>query len=45
MLLLLVVQLLQRHINNAAALEAPIILTEDPHGSIVLLAVAVVFSF
>jgi hypothetical protein len=29
------VQLLQRLINNATALEAPIILAEDPHGGIV----------
>jgi hypothetical protein len=45
LLLLPVVQFLQRLLNNAIALEAPIILAEDLLGGIVLLAVAAVVSF
>ena len=45
LLLLPVAQLLQRLINNATALEAPIILAEDLHGGIVLLEVAVEIFF
>jgi hypothetical protein len=45
LLLLPLAHLLQRLINNVAALEAPIMLAEDLHGGIVFLAVAVAIAF